>query len=43
MAEKHPKIEDEPGTQERFDRAIKTALATPPRPHKWAKPNTPAK
>jgi hypothetical protein len=28
------KIEDEPGAQERFDRGIKTALATPPKPQK---------
>jgi hypothetical protein len=25
---------DEPGAQERFDQAIKNALATPPKPHK---------
>jgi hypothetical protein len=29
-----PKVKDEPGAQERFDRAIKNALATPARPHK---------
>jgi hypothetical protein len=29
-AEKPP--EDEPGADERFDRAIKNALATPPKP-----------
>jgi hypothetical protein len=29
-----PLPEDEPGAQERFDRAIKNALATPPTPHK---------
>jgi hypothetical protein len=29
-----PLPEDEPGAQERFDRAIKQALATPPKPHK---------
>ncbi len=28
-----PLPEDEPGAQERFDRAIKTALATKPTPH----------
>ena len=33
MADKAPKVEDEPGAQERFDRAIKNALATPPKPH----------
>jgi len=30
---------DEPGAQERFDRAVKNALATAPRPHK-AKPES---
>jgi hypothetical protein len=35
MTDKSPrKIEDEPGAQERFDRAIKKALATPPQPNK---------
>lgn len=29
-----PLPEDEPGAQERFERAIKTALATPRKPHK---------
>jgi hypothetical protein len=29
-----PLPEDGPGAQERFDRAIKNALATPPKPHK---------
>jgi len=33
MVNKTPKVDDEPGAQERFDRAIKTALATPPKPH----------
>jgi len=32
MAEKPPKIEDEPGAEERFDRAVRNALATPPQP-----------
>jgi hypothetical protein len=27
-----PLPEDEPGAEERFDRAIKNALATPPKP-----------
>jgi hypothetical protein len=27
-----PKVEDEPGAQERFDRGIKNALAMPPKP-----------
>jgi hypothetical protein len=39
MANKPPKVEDEPGAQERFDRAIKNALAMPPKPH--AVPKTP--
>jgi 3-methyladenine DNA glycosylase AlkD len=30
---------DEPGTQERFDRAIKNALAMAPKPHKPARPS----
>jgi hypothetical protein len=39
-----PKIEDEPGADERFDRAIKTALATPPKPHKpAAQPREPSR
>jgi hypothetical protein len=29
-----PLPKDEPGAQQRFDRAIKNALATPPTPHK---------
>ena len=29
-----PLPKDEPGAQERFDQAIKNALAMPPRPHK---------
>ncbi len=29
-----PLPQDEPGAEERFDRAIKTALATKPTPHK---------
>jgi hypothetical protein len=33
MIEK-PLPQDEPGAQERFDRGIKAALATPPKPHK---------
>jgi hypothetical protein len=33
-----PLPEDEPGAQERFDRAIKNALATPPKPHAPPKP-----
>jgi hypothetical protein len=27
-------VKDEPGAEERFSRAIKKALATPPKPHK---------
>jgi len=34
MTDKPPKVEDEPGAQERFDQAIKNALATPPKPRK---------
>jgi hypothetical protein len=34
MAEKLENLEDEPGAQERFDRALRRALATPPKPHK---------
>jgi len=30
--EERPKIEEEPGAQERFERAVKRALATPPKP-----------
>jgi hypothetical protein len=33
MTEKPPP-QDEPGAQERFDRGIKNALATPPKPHR---------
>jgi hypothetical protein len=29
-----PPPKDEPGVQERFERGLKNALATPPRPHK---------
>jgi hypothetical protein len=36
MTKPAPKVDDEPGAQERFDRAIKNALATPPKPHKAA-------
>ena len=32
MVEKSPKVIDEPGAQERFDRGIKNALAMPPKP-----------
>jgi hypothetical protein len=28
-----PLAKDEPGAQDRFDRAVKNALATPPKPH----------
>jgi hypothetical protein len=34
MPSKPPKVEDEPGAKERFDRAIKNALAMPPKPHR---------
>jgi len=34
-----PLPEDEPGAQERFDRAIKTALATKPTPHRPKAPS----
>jgi hypothetical protein len=36
-----PSPEDEPGAQERFNRAIKHALATPPKPHKAETKRTP--
>lgn len=36
-----PLPEDEPGTQERFDRGIKNALAMPPKPHKPPEPKEP--
>lgn len=29
-----PLPKDEPGAQERFERGLKNALATPPKPHK---------
>jgi hypothetical protein len=32
MANQPPKVEDEPGAEERFERAIKNALETPPEP-----------
>jgi hypothetical protein len=38
-----PLREDEPGYEERFDRAIKNALATPPKPHKQAPTKLPNK
>ena len=34
MTDKPSNPKDEPGADERFDRAIKKALATPPKPHK---------
>jgi hypothetical protein len=34
MTDKPPKVEDEPGADERFERGIKNALATPPKPRK---------
>lgn len=30
--EDHPEIEEEPGAEERFERAVKRALSTPPKP-----------
>ena len=39
MTDKPSTPKDEPGADERFDMAIKRALATPPKPHKGpAKP-----
>jgi hypothetical protein len=34
MTNKPPKVEDEPGAEERFERGIKNALAMAPKPHK---------
>jgi hypothetical protein len=36
--EQHPKLEDEPGAEERFRRGIETALRTPPKPKEASKP-----
>jgi hypothetical protein len=38
MTAKPPKVEDEPGAEERFERGIKNALATPHKPHKGNPP-----
>jgi len=38
----NPLPEDEPGAEERFERAIKNALVMKPTPHKPAKPQTSA-
>jgi len=37
MSDKPPKIEDEPGAKERFERGIENALKTPPQPRAPAK------
>jgi hypothetical protein len=34
MVKNLPPAEDEPGAEERFERGIRNALATPPKPHK---------
>lgn len=34
MTDKPPKVEDEPGAEDRFQRGIANALRMPPKPHK---------
>lgn len=43
MTDKPSEVEDEPGAEERFSRAIGNALKMPPKPHPKAAPAVPGR